>query len=154
MLNRLFSRFDELAFETGVEKIKTIGDGYMAVAGVPEPMLDHAGSVARLAVKMAEAVRDMDAGDIGDGASLDIRIGIHSGPVVAGIIGTHRFIYDVWGDTVNVASRMESTCPAGCIQVSGATRTLLAGSWQLAPRGAIDVKGKGMPETYLLDQSR
>ena len=112
LLNKLFSEFDRIARRHGVEKIKMIGDAYMAVAGVPEPRTDHAQAVALMALEMRDTVGRMSA-TVDE--ALDIRVGIHSGPVVAGIIGTHRFLYDVWGDTVNVASRLESTSPArGC----------------------------------------
>ena len=146
-LNRIFIAFDRLAAEEGIEKIKTIGDAYMVAAGIPEPQSDHAVRVARFAHRMLHEVRNVAAATDLD---LKARIGIHSGPVVAGVIGTHKFIYDVWGDTVNTASRMESHSLTGRIQVSAATASALAGQFPLEPRGIIDVKGKGPMETFFL----
>ena len=146
-LSKIFATFDRLAAEAGVEKIKTIGDAYMAAAGVPEPQADHAVRVAMLAPRMLKAVQD-----VADETRLDLRarIGIHTGPIVAGVIGTHKFAYDVWGDSVNTASRMESHSVTGRIQISDATRLALDGRFRLEPRGTIDVKGKGLMETYFL----
>ena len=150
-LNGLFSRFDAVARELGVEKIKMIGDAYMVVAGVPEPRPDHAQAIAEMGLRMVEVVehakRDL-------GTPFEARIGIHSGPVVAGIIGTHRFLYDVWGDTVNLASRLESHGLANRIQVSETTARLLADGFELEPRGIITVKGKGKLKTYFLNAAK
>jgi class 3 adenylate cyclase/ActR/RegA family two-component response regulator len=146
-LGKIFTTFDSLAAEAGVEKIKTIGDAYMAAAGIPEPQADHAFRVASLAPRMLRAVRDVSETT---GLDLQARIGIHSGPIVAGVIGTHKFAYDVWGDTVNTASRMESHSVTGRIHVSEATRRALDGRFQFEPRGQIEVKGKGLMETYFL----
>jgi class 3 adenylate cyclase/CheY-like chemotaxis protein len=146
-LGRIFTIFDRLAAEAGVEKIKTIGDAYMVAAGIPEPQADHAVRIATLAPKMMRAVRDVaKATDL----NLQARIGIHSGPIVAGVIGTHKFAYDVWGDSVNTASRMESHSVTGRIHVSDATRRALEGRFRFEPRGSIQVKGKGLMETYFL----
>jgi class 3 adenylate cyclase/CheY-like chemotaxis protein len=146
-LSRIFSAFDRLAAEQGVEKIKTIGDSYMAAAGVPEAQSDHADRIAALALRMLAAVDEIaKATDL----KLRARIGIHTGPIIAGVIGTHKFVYDVWGDTVNTASRMESHSLPGRIQVSAATRILLGDRFNFEPRGAIEIKGKGMMETYFL----
>jgi class 3 adenylate cyclase/HAMP domain-containing protein len=147
MLNGLFSRFDALAERHGLEKIKTIGDAYMVVAGVPEPRADHALALARMALDMLAAVRDY-AAEIG--MDLAIRVGAHSGEVVAGVIGQKKFIYDLWGDTVNTASRMESHGVAGRVHVSGAMYEPLRGEFTLEGRGEIDIKGKGPMTTYLL----
>jgi adenylate cyclase len=147
LLSRIFSAFDRLAVEHGVEKIKTIGDAYMAAAGVPEPQTDHVLRIATLAPRMLETV---DAIAKETGLKLQARIGIHTGPIVAGVIGTHKFVYDVWGDTVNTASRMESRSLAGQIQISAATRAALGDRFELEPRGTVDIKGKGMMETYFL----
>jgi class 3 adenylate cyclase len=147
-LGKIFSAFDRLAAEYGVEKIKTIGDAYMAAAGIPEPQADHAARVARFALRMLDAVDDIGgATDL----KLQARIGIHTGPIVSGVIGTHKFAYDVWGDTVNTASRMESHSLPGRIQVSAATRILLGNCFDFEERGTIDVKGKGAMETFFLN---
>jgi guanylate cyclase len=147
ILDRLFSHFDTLADRYGLEKIKTIGDCYMVAAGVPNPRPDHARAIASMAIDMREAMRDADAvGDLG----LELRIGINSGPVVAGVIGRKRFLYDLWGDAVNTASRMESHGVPGQIQITGATYELIKDEFECEPRGTIDVKGKGALETWYL----
>ena len=146
-LNDLFTAFDQLVEHYGLEKIKTTGDAYMVVSGVPAPRADHAEALARLALDMRAAVTAIAASS---GRALSIRIGISSGPVVAGVVGTKKFFYDVWGDTVNVASRMESTGEPGKIQVSEAAHALLAGKFDLESRGEIEVKGKGRMRTWFL----
>lgn len=146
-LNRLYSEFDALARELGVEKIKTIGDAYMAVAGVPEPRPDHGRAIARMALGMIDRLDRVNA-ELG--CALQVRIGIHSGPVIAGIIGTHRFVYDVWGDTVNVASRLEALSLPGRVHASQETTCALAGGFELEPRGHLDVKGRGRLETFFI----
>ena len=146
-LDDLFSVFDDLARRHGLEKIKTIGDAYMAAAGVPVPRPDHAHAVADLAIEMREAV----AGFLDpDGRPLEVRIGIDTGPVVAGVIGKSKFIYDLWGDTVNTASRMESHGVPGRIQVTERLRERLGDRYRFEPRGTIEVKGKGEMATYFL----
>ncbi len=145
-LGTLFSRFDDLAEEHGVEKIKTIGDAYMAAAGIPEPRDDHARSAVDFARAMiAEVKRDEDPA-----TALQLRIGIHSGSVVAGLIGRKRFIYDVWGHTVNVASRLEASSVPGRIQVSHSTLQALGPNVAAEPRGDIELKGIGAFATYLV----
>jgi guanylate cyclase len=146
-LDHLFSHFDDLAERHELEKIKTIGDCYMVAAGVPEPRPDHARALALMALDMLEAMRtEGEAGHLG----LELRIGINSGPVVAGVIGRKRFLYDLWGDAVNTASRMEHFGTPGRIQITRATYDLLAGAFECEPRGTIAVKGKGEIETWYL----
>jgi class 3 adenylate cyclase len=147
MLNGLFSRFDEVANELGIEKIKTIGDCYMAVCGLPKPCPNHASMMARMALRMLAATRQYG---LGKRPNLQLRIGLNSGPVVAGVIGTSKFIYDLWGDTVNLASRMESTGVPGEIQVTRRVYEHLKDEFEFESRGAIPVKGKGQIETWLL----
>ena len=147
VLNLIFSKFDQLAERHGLEKIKTIGDAYMVVAGLPTPRPDHAIAIAEMALDMqAEMVR------IGEdtGEAFKLRIGINSGPVIAGVIGIKKFVYDLWGDTVNIASRMESQGVDGAIQVTAATYELLRDKYLFEERGVISVKGKGDMNTYLL----
>jgi guanylate cyclase len=147
MLNQLFSRFDQLSARFGVEKIKTIGDAYMACAGVPVGRRDHAEAIAEMALAMRDAV---EAHNRESGSELQIRIGINTGPVVAGVIGLKKFIYDLWGDTVNFASRMESHGIPNGIQVSAATWERLRDRYDFEARGRIEVKGVGQVEAYLL----
>jgi adenylate cyclase len=146
-LNELFSVFDQLARQRGLEKIKTIGDAYMVAGGLPDPRPDHVEAVAEMALAMRDAVaRRSDP----SGRPLAVRIGIDTGPVVAGVIGTSKFSYDLWGDTVNTASRMESDGVAGCIQVTARTWKRLRDGYRLERRGSIQVKGKGAMVTYFL----
>jgi adenylate cyclase len=146
-LSKIFSGFDRLAAEQGVEKIKTIGDSYMVAAGIPEAQPDHATRIAALSLRMLDEVNAIAAAT---GLKLQARIGVHSGPIVAGVIGTHKFAYDVWGDTVNTASRMESHSVPGRVQISAATRALLDDRFDFEARGSIEVKGKGLMETFFL----
>jgi guanylate cyclase len=147
ILDQLFSHFDALAERHGLEKIKTIGDCYMAAAGVPTPRDDHAQAVALMALEMLDAMRANDAvGQLG----LELRVGINSGPVVAGVIGRKRFLYDLWGDAVNTASRMESHGTPGRIQITRSTYELLGDEFDCEPRGTIAVKGKGDMEVWYL----
>ena len=146
-LDRLFSHFDELADRYGLEKIKTIGDCYMAAAGVPTPRPDHARALALMALDMLEDVRSNERVAV---LGLELRVGINSGPVVAGVIGRKRFLYDLWGDAVNTASRMESHGAPGRAQITRATYELLADEFECEPRGTIAVKGKGEIEVWYL----
>jgi adenylate cyclase len=147
LLNGLFSEFDRLALDLGIEKIKTLGDSYMVAGGLPEPRADHADAVAYMALAMIATVERMNS-ELP--IALQMRIGIHSGDVVAGIIGTHKFVYDIWGDAVNIASRMESHSLPNRIQVSAATHRHLQEHFRLEPHGSVDIKGKGPMETYFL----
>jgi guanylate cyclase len=147
LLDHLFSHFDVLAERYGVEKIKTIGDCYMVAAGVPTPRPDHARALALMALDMQAAMRSVDeVGQLG----LELRVGINSGPLVAGVIGRKRFLYDLWGDAVNTASRMESHGTPGRIQITRATKELLEDEFVCEPRGTIPVKGKGELEAWYL----
>ncbi|MDZ8081635.1 MAG: adenylate/guanylate cyclase domain-containing protein [Nostoc sp. DedQUE01] len=147
LLNTIFCLFDQLAERHGVEKIKTIGDAYMAVAGLPNQSNNHAIAIANMALDMQNAVAQFNEEN---NQSFRIRIGISTGPVVAGVIGLKKFAYDLWGDTVNTASRMESHGIAGSIQVCEASYQLLKDKYLLEERGLIKVKGKGEMMTYLL----
>jgi PAS domain S-box-containing protein len=147
LLNQIFSAFDTLAEQHGLEKIKTIGDAYMVVGGLPKPRPDHVLAIADMALALQQSITKFR---IPPDKSITLRIGIHTGPVVAGIIGTKKFIYDLWGDTVNVASRMESQGEAGRIQVSADVYERLKKRYDLEPRGTIAVKGKGDMQTYWL----
>ena len=146
LLNTVFTTFDRFVEELGLEKIKTVGDAYMVASGVPHGRSDHAHAIAELALRM----RDHTERYRFDGHEIRLRIGINSGPVVAGVVGTHKFAYDLWGDVVNTASRMESEGVAGSIQVTPATYELIRGEFVCEPRGVVSVKGKGDMNTYIL----
>jgi len=146
-LNEIFSDFDGLASKHGLEKIKTIGDAYMVAGGLPEPRADHCEAVTAFAVEM---VARMERHLSWAGEPMRIRVGINSGPVVAGVIGQQKFIYDLWGDAVNVASRMESNGLSNEIQVTQEVKDKLDGQYLFEERGPIEVKGKGQMVTYLL----
>ena len=143
----MFTKLDNLVERHGLEKIKTTGDAYMVVSGVPDERLDHATALADLALDMREALVGLVDPK---GRSVAVRFGIASGAVVAGVVGTRKFFYDVWGDPVNVASRMESTGETGKIQLTAETRDQLAEQFDLEERGVIDVKGKGLMRTWFL----
>ncbi len=147
LLNKLVSRFDELAERHGVEKIKTIGDAYMVASGVPEPRADHAVALAGMALDMIGAARDISAET---NLPINIRAGMASGPMMAGVIGKRKFSYDVWGDPVNLASRLEQASVPGRILICPDCRAALEGSFHLEPRGIIEVKGVGAQEAWYL----
>ncbi|MCI0397953.1 MAG: adenylate/guanylate cyclase domain-containing protein [Chloroflexi bacterium] len=150
LLNEVFSDFDALVEKYGLEKIKTIGDCYMVAAGVPHPRPDHAHVLARMALEMRDHVNRRHFG----GRQLAFRIGINSGPVVAGVIGHKKFIYDLWGDTVNTASRMESHGLAGQVQVTETTYQRLRHDFCFEERGVVHIKGKGEMKVYLLQEAQ
>ena len=147
LLNHIFSTFDELAQQFGLEKIKTIGDAYMVAAGLPTPRIDHAEAIADMALAMQVAVEQLQS-QLGE--NIQIRIGINTGVVVAGVIGTSKFIYDLWGDAVNVSSRMESSGYPGSIQVTTATYERVKDKFIFEKRGTLQIKGKGEMVTYWL----
>ncbi|HIK56571.1 MAG TPA: response regulator [Synechococcales cyanobacterium M55_K2018_004] len=150
LLNQIFSTFDSLVEHHGLEKIKTIGDAYLIVGGLPIPCDDHAEAIAEMALDMQQAIAHFNTSLPNLPIPLNLRIGINTGPVGAGVIGTKKFAYDLWGDTVNVASRMESTGLPGHIQVTSQTYERLHKKYAFQERGRIDVKGKGEMTTYFL----
>ncbi|MDO8466399.1 MAG: adenylate/guanylate cyclase domain-containing protein [Gallionella sp.] len=147
LLNEIFTGFDNIADNRGLEKIKTIGDAYMAVAGVPVPVTDHVARAAHMALDMMGSLEDFNKRN---GYTLKMRIGISSGAVVAGVIGKRKFIYDLWGDAVNIASRMESQGVAGRVQIADATRRRLGEQFEIEQRSAIEVKDIGEMHTWFL----
>jgi adenylate cyclase len=146
LLNRIVGAFDDMAERHCVEKIKTMGDAYM-VAGGLTPASGGAAAVAEMALEMLDFVHDLGHAE---GIPIDLRIGIHTGPIVAGVIGKHKFAYDVWGDTVNTAARLESTSEPGRVHISSATADALGPGWQIEPRGPVALKGVGAMTTYFL----
>jgi class 3 adenylate cyclase len=147
LLGDIFSRFDALAARHGLEKIKTTGDGYMVAGGLPEERTDHAVAVAEMALAMLDAV---EAAGRAVEQPLRLRVGLNTGALIAGVLGTHKFVYDVWGDTVNTAKRMESHGLPGRVHVSATTRRALGDAFRFEPRGLLEVKGKGSMETYFI----
>ena len=148
LLNDLFTRFDKRAEDLGLEKIKTIGDAYMAVGGLPIPRSDHAEIAAHMALGMFE---DLEKFNDTNGMSLEMRVGLNSGPVIAGVIGYTKFSYDLWGNTVNVASRMESSGTKGRVMISPSTYELVNGSFTTTPNTEVECKGIGKVMTYFLE---
>ncbi|PWH12674.1 MAG: hypothetical protein DDG60_11905 [Anaerolineae bacterium] len=146
LLNTIFSQFDRLAEKYGLEKIKTVGDCYIVAAGLPNPRPDHARALAELALEIQSVVKNYRLTE----HKVSFRVGIHTGPVVAGVIGQKKISYDLWGDTVNIASRMASNAPGGGIQITCQTRNALGDEYICVPRGQVFVKGKGEMEAWLL----
>ena len=149
-LDELFRGFDAICEATGVEKIKTVGDAYLAVGGLVDGSSEARAAIAETALQMRSLVETHSH----EHAKWQIRIGIHAGPVIAGVVGASKFAYDVWGDTVNVASRLESTSEPNRIHVSGAVADRLRDAYDLEPRGMVDLKGKGRLETFFLEGRR
>ncbi len=147
LLSRIVSQFDALAVRHGVEKIKTIGDAYMVVSGLPEPVPDHTARLARMAFDMFDCIARLRNET---GLNINIRVGLASGPVTAGVIGTRKFSYDVWGDAVNLASRLEGLSAPGRVLVCPSCRAKLGDEFAFEPRGPIDIKGIGTQETWFL----
>ena len=145
-LNQIFSTLDRLTHEHQCEKIKTIGDAYLAVSGVPNATPDHAERIIKLALAVRQTVPTLTL----NGTPIRVRIGVHTGPVVAGVIGESRFAYDLWGDTVNTASRMESTAPEGSIQITETTKEAIQNKFLLEKRPQVQIKGKGLMDTWLI----
>jgi class 3 adenylate cyclase len=150
-LNRIFSEFDALALRLGVEKIKTIGDGYLAVAGIPIPTDNHAETCAEMAIGMLDILKRLNPTF---DEPLEMRLGLASGPVIAGIIGSHKFAFDIWGDTVNMAARHESYSEPNRIHVALETATLLEPAFRLESRGILNIRGRGQVETFFLNGKR
>ncbi|MCC5815718.1 MAG: hypothetical protein JJT78_13265 [Leptospira sp.] len=148
ILNGLFSLFDKLTDHYGLEKIKTIGDAYLVVGGLPDPIQDHLDRIVKMALDMQKV---MDEFNKEFNENFQLRIGIHSGPAVAGVIGKKKFIYDLWGDSVNIASRMESTGLPGKIQINQEIQEKLSNRYQISERGELEIKGKGLMRTYFID---
>jgi len=150
LLNAVFSGFDELVGKYGLEKIKTIGDAYMIAGGLPDPRSDHLEVMARLALEMNDNFQQTTS----PFGTLSLRIGLHTGSVIAGVIGVRKFIYDVWGDTVNTASRLESHGVSGRVHVSDAVHQRLQSRFEFEPRGVVDLRGRGPMQTYFLTGAR
>ncbi len=147
LLSQVFLRFDQLAEKYQVEKIKTIGDAYMVISGAPVLCDNHVQRIADMALEMNLVLQELS---INLGIDLHMRIGINTGPVVAGVIGSSKFSYDLWGDAVNMASRMEETCFPGAIQVTQATKTALGNEYSFVERASVEIKGKGVVDTFIL----
>ena len=150
MLDRLFARFDELAAERGLEKIKTIGDAYMAAGGLTKQLDDHAARVIDLGLAMIDVAANEDDGLAG----LQLRVGVHSGPVIGGVIGHDKVAFDIWGETVNMASRLESHGVPNRVHLTEATLELVRDRYEAEPLGSVELKGYGPIETYAIAGAR
>ena len=150
-LNEIFGAFDDICDELGVEKIKTIGDAYMAAAGLPKPCADHAQRCVRAGLRMLDYLEQRNRTSA---FKWSLRVGVHSGPVVTGVVGKRKYAFDVWGDTVNVASRMESAGEAGRVNVSAYTYDLIRTEFECEYRGKVDAKGKGQIDMYFVTRKR
>jgi len=146
-----YSKFDEIIKSYGLEKIKTIGDAYMAASGLPFPTKDHATKLTLAALEIAEFVKNAKEENPNDEKRFEIRIGINTGPVVAGVVGTNKFAYDIWGDTVNIASRMESNSKPGKVNISENTYQLIKNEFECTYRGEIDAKNRGKMKMYFVN---
>jgi adenylate cyclase len=154
-LEYFYQSFDEISAKHGLERLKTIGDAYMAVAGVPVARPDHAVGCVAAALEMVQAVVDTQASAAASGAAeWRVRVGVHTGPVVAGVVGKRRFAYDIWGDTVNVASRMQANSLPDRVNISAATHVLVKDAFTCEPRSLVEVKGKGLLQMYLVGGRR
>jgi guanylate cyclase len=151
LLNDIFSFFDALLDKYNVEKIRTIGDSYMVASGVPRQRMDHAQVLIRMGLEMRDYIAEHD---FCNKHRVSFRIGINSGPVIAGVIGRRKFVYDVWGDTVNIASRMESHGISGAVQITQATYELVKNDFVCEPRGTVNIKGKGDMDVWLVISAR
>ncbi len=148
VLNEIFARYDAQARMNGVEKVKTIGDAYMAVSGVPRPDKDHVKKIVNMALDIRETTKRFRSIS---GLNIEVRIGIHTGPLIAGIIGRYKFLYDLWGDTVNTAARMESHGEVGAIQITEEVKKVIEGQYKIKSRGEIDIKSKGKMKVYIVE---
>jgi class 3 adenylate cyclase len=146
-LNAIFAAFDDICDDCGIEKIKTIGDAYMAAGGVPKACADHAQRCVKAGLRM---IASMQARNQDSAFKWNLRVGIHSGPVVAGVVGKRKFAFDIWGDTVNIASRMESAGEAGKVNVSAYAYHLIRRDFECEYRGKLDAKGKGEVDMYFV----
>jgi class 3 adenylate cyclase len=154
-LDDFFGRIDKIIWEAGIEKIKTIGDAYLCASGLPKPDENHAEKMIQAALKIIESQKEFNADRVKSGEQpFQFRIGIHSGPVVSGVVGTRKFAYDIWGDTVNTAARMESKSQEGKINISGITYELVKDKFECTSCGALEAKNKGLIPLYFVEEAK